>query len=73
MRVTVFSEQGPHLYSIAHKFRLKVSVQVFFFFFFFFLVFLKKLQPTPQPQQHEIQAASVTYITAHSNAGSLTR
>ena len=29
-------------------------------------------QPTPQPQQHQIPAASVTYTTAHGNAGSLT-
>ena len=28
--------------------------------------------PTPQPQQREIWAASVTYTTAYSNAGSLT-
>ena len=28
--------------------------------------------PTPQPQPRQIGAASVTYITAHSNAGSLT-
>ena len=28
--------------------------------------------PTPQAQQREIQAVSVTYTTAHSNAGSLT-
>jgi len=27
---------------------------------------------TPQPQQYGIQAASVTYTTAHSNASSLT-
>ena len=29
-------------------------------------------QPTPQPQQLKIQAASVTYTTAHGNARSLT-
>ena len=29
-------------------------------------------QPTPQPPECRIQAASVTYTTAHSNAGSLT-
>ena len=29
-------------------------------------------QPTPQPQQCQIRAASVTYTTAHGNAGSLT-
>ena len=28
--------------------------------------------PTPQPQQHRIQAIAVTYITAHGNAGSTT-
>ena len=28
--------------------------------------------PTPQPQQHRIQAASVAYTTVHSNARSLT-
>ena len=28
--------------------------------------------PMPQPQQHTIPAASATYITAHSNAVSLT-
>ena len=27
---------------------------------------------TPEPQQHGIRAASVTYTTAHGNAGSLT-
>ena len=30
------------------------------------------LQPRPQPQQHQIRAASATYTTAHSNTGSLT-
>ena len=30
------------------------------------------LQPTPEPQQHWIRAASATYATAHGNAGSLT-
>ena len=29
-------------------------------------------QPAPQPQQHSIRAASLTYATAHSNATSLT-
>ena len=29
-----------------------------------------QLQPTPQPQQHQIWSASATYTTAHSNAGS---
>ena len=29
-------------------------------------------QPTPQPQQHGIRAASATYTTVHGNAGSLT-
>ena len=29
-------------------------------------------QPTPQPQQHRIQASSATYTTAHGNAGFLT-
>ena len=29
-------------------------------------------RPTPQPQQRGIQAKSVTYTTAHGNAGSLT-
>ena len=28
--------------------------------------------PTPQPQQHQIQATSATYTTTHSNIGSLT-
>ena len=31
-----------------------------------------QLQPTPQPQGRQIRAASVTYATACSNAGSLT-
>ena len=31
-----------------------------------------QLRPTPQQQQHRILAVSVTYTTAHSNAGSLT-
>ena len=30
-----------------------------------------RLQPTLQPQQHKIQATSMTYTTAHDNAGSL--
>ena len=30
------------------------------------------LCPEPQPQQPRIRATSVTYTTAHSNAGSLT-
>ena len=29
-------------------------------------------KPTPEPQQHGIQAATATYTTAHSNAGFLT-
>ena len=29
-------------------------------------------QPTPEPQPHGIRAMSVTYTTAHDNAGSLT-
>ena len=29
-------------------------------------------QPPPPPPQRQIQAASVTYTTAHDNAGSLT-
>jgi len=28
--------------------------------------------PMPQPQQHGVEAASVTYTTAHSHAGSVT-
>ena len=58
----------------------------FFFFFFFFLgphpwhVEVPRLGsnwscshwPTPQLQQHQIQAASATYTTGHSNARSLT-
>ena len=48
-----------------------------FFFFFFFFCFLglcpqNSCLPTPQPQQCWIQAASMTYTTADSNAGSLT-
>ena len=31
-----------------------------------------QLRPAVQPQQHGIQAKSVTYTTAHSNARSLT-
>ena len=30
-------------------------------------------QPTPEPQQHQIWAMSVTHNTAHRNAGSLTQ
>ena len=54
-----------------------------FFFFFFFLraapaapggsqarEWELQLRPTPQPQQHRIQATSVTYTTALSSAGS---
>ena len=33
---------------------------------------LQLLAPTPQPQEHQIQATSATYTTAHGNAGSLT-
>ena len=29
-------------------------------------------RPTPEPQQHQIQATSAIYTTAHSNAGSPT-
>ena len=29
-------------------------------------------KPTPQPQQHQIRATSMTYSTAHGNTGSLT-
>ena len=62
---------------------------VFFFFFFFFLLFRATQQhmavprlgsnqsfscgSMPQLQQHRIQAVSLTYTTAHSNARSLTR
>ena len=31
-----------------------------------------QLRPIPQPQQHQIQAASVTSTAAYGNAGSLT-
>ena len=64
------------------------SLFFFFFFFFFFLgpqlwhmeiprlgVELNQSYsccPTPQPQQLGIWAAFVTYVAAHSNAGSLT-
>ena len=30
------------------------------------------LQPTPEPQQRQIQAASASYTTPHGNTGSLT-
>ena len=58
-----------------------------YLFPFFFSVFLRphpwhmevpriggewELKPMSQQQQHPIQAVSVTYITAHSNDGSLT-
>ena len=58
-----------------------------FFFFFAFLSFFRAAPvaygspqargrigavATPQPQQHGIQASSVTYTTAHCNTGSLT-
>ena len=57
-----------------------------FFFFFWFLgphsrcLEVTRLgvklsyscHPTPQPQQRGIRATSVTYTTAHGNAGSLT-
>ena len=36
------------------------------------LVVELKLQPTPQPEQHWIQATSVTYATAFGNTSSLT-
>ena len=57
-----------------------------FFFFFFIFVFLWQhlrhmevpmsnrsytCRPTPQPQQQRIWTTSVSYITAHGNAGSL--
>ena len=31
-----------------------------------------QVPPTPQPQQHMIRVVSVTYTTAHGDAGSLT-
>ena len=54
-----------------------------FFFFFLWLYLLLEvprlgvtselqLQPSPQPQQHGIQAVSVTYSAVCGNAGSLT-
>ena len=33
---------------------------------------IRAIRPMPQPQQHQIRAASGTHTTAHSNAGSLT-
>ena len=33
----------------------------------------RSCQPTPKPQQWQIQATSATFTTAHGNAGSLTR
>ena len=48
------------------------------FFFFCFLephlqhMEVPRLGPTPQPQQHKIQAESATYTTAHGNTRSLT-
>ena len=58
-------------------------LRVLFFFFFFFYGRpgaygssqargqSRSCQPMPQPQQRQIQATSVTYTTAHGNAGSL--
>ena len=60
---------------------------IFFFYFFFVFLgphrgiwkfpdlgssWSCSCQPTPQPQQRQIWATSVTYTTAYSNAGSLT-
>ena len=57
----------------------------FFFFFFFLGPYLQQmevprlgaelelqLKPMPQPWQHRIQAASMTYTTAQGNSGSFT-
>ena len=65
-----------------------VIIFFFFFSFFLFLFFYTapviygssqarveselSCWPTPQPQQHQTQATSVTYTTAHGNTGSLT-
>ena len=53
------------------------------YLFFFFCLFRAtpaayrgsqaSCQPMPQPQQHQIQVASVTHTTAHSNTRSFTR
>ena len=67
---------------------LQFSLECFLSFFFFFvflgphprhtevarLVVNQSYSclPTPQPQERWIGATSVTYITAHGNAGSLT-
>ena len=49
---------GPHLWHMEIS-RLGVQSELSYW-------------PTAQPQQHQIQGASVTYTTAHSNARSLT-
>uniref|UniRef100_A0A8D0VI32 non-specific serine/threonine protein kinase n=1 Tax=Sus scrofa TaxID=9823 RepID=A0A8D0VI32_PIG len=50
---------------------INLSKNILFFFFFFFCHFLGSCrciwsrQPTPEPQQHRIQAESATYTIAH--------
>ena len=70
-----FSVHSPVFYA-----KLLAASPFGFWGFFIFCLFRaipaayggSQARPTPQPQQHGIWAPSVTYTTAHGNAGSLT-
>ena len=63
---------------VFHNYFMWLEPTNFFCWFFFFLLFkvapmaYGSSQTAPQPQQLRIQTESVSYTTAHGNAGSLT-
>ena len=74
-------------YNFGFNYKWYISFIIFFNFFFFFLFRATRsiwgfpgqglnqsysCWPPPQPQQHQIRAASATYTTAHGSAGALT-
>jgi len=79
----------PSLISKIKNGRIGESIPFLFFFFFFFFFLLFRATPTAYGNsqargqtraaairlhhQRQIQAMSVTYTTAHGNAGSLTK
>ena len=83
-----FSVESPSTGNWESVLLTLLQVRLSFFFFFFFgggphthgiqrfpgwgSNWNCSCQPMRQPQQHQIQASSATYSTAHSNTGSLT-
>ena len=77
------SSYSVSILSLLQKLSMYMLFSFFLFFSFFFLFMAAqkfpglgshwscRFWPTPQPQQHQIRATSVTCTTAHSNTSSL--